>query len=295
MPAGSRRKSVRFAHYGDDQQLLETIYEVPRRTDLGTDDCEALFFNRNDFKWTRSVARSESQDVARNGESEALQTAFGLKSKVSQDILNSWVTADHLCRGLEKWCNRAHGEKRQLEQFAATMAVLQAQHDMKSSEKRVDSDALRNVATKVTRNARHFARMMGKADSLAVALLLKSDSTLLNAPTHHWDPSTLRLIKENRAEDDKSITDSVHDSTTIPNAANLSSLLMGASDDEMDDDIEDVAFIPDVDEVPDNMIPESPRRKSKIKKLRLLKRIRRRMSLSSAGRKSGSATNETRQ
>ncbi|KAL7580235.1 hypothetical protein ACA910_012975 [Epithemia clementina (nom. ined.)] len=288
---GYRRRRVRF-ELDEDQQPVRKFYEVPCRSELEEEDLELLHFTKNDYKASRAEARSDSQDLERSGGGAPLQTAFGPKSKETQEQLNKWATAGHVCRGLERWSNRAHSEKRQLEQFAAVMAVLQAQHDM-SVEKKDDVEAVRKVAAKATRNARHFARMMGKADSHAVALELKADEglNLDDLPNNLWDMAALRLMRESRTTDEeKSVAESCRESTPATaaqngsNGSHFTSLLIANSDDEIDEEPgypEELDFMPKVDEAQE-MTAEA-QRKTKTRKLRLLKKLRRRMSFSSYG------------
>ena len=117
-----------------------------------------------------------SKESEKFGYSKTLDGVFQEKSKESQDCLNLWAASGHSRRGLERWANREHGEKRQQDQFNAIMTVLREQDDMISRKGKVNDEALRRVSHKATRISRHFARMMGKADSYAVAVELKQCS-----------------------------------------------------------------------------------------------------------------------
>lgn len=278
MPDFCRRR-VRF-ELDADQQPTCRIHEVLSRKDMETNELEALFYNKDDYKLSRSLARSASLDVDQRGEGWPLQTAFGLKSKESQEQLITWATADHGCRGLERWSSKVHGEKRQVEQFTTVMAVLEAQHEMMMRGNEIDPEALRKTATKASRNARHFARMIGKADSHAVALQLLSDQALNDAFATIWDYSNLRLMSETTTDEEKSIADSIHVPSVITSTTRITSLLVTNSD-ENDEDLEEVDLMPTVEDMHEaETTGVTSTRKNKTKKLRLLKKIRRRMSTS---------------
>jgi hypothetical protein len=59
----------------------------------------------------------------------------------------------------------------------SVMAVLQ--DDMLAGRKGTDHEQIRKVSHKATRIARHFARMMGKADSHALASELSASRMML--------------------------------------------------------------------------------------------------------------------
>jgi hypothetical protein len=215
--------------------LATVVCELPCREDY-TEDMETLFFTRADYNLCRSYARTLSKDVERSGvSSKLLDATFNEKSKKLQDLLNQWTSDDTTGRrGLERWSSRAHGDSRQEQQFQAVMAVLRAQDDMlakaghhhtsslnaramafggsdpmcsadpryaktkiKTVAEKLDHEHLRKVSYKATKNARHYARMMGKADSFAVGSDLDS---LLSTPRQKSKHSS-------RECDDRSIGD----------------------------------------------------------------------------------------
>jgi hypothetical protein len=278
---GSKR--VRF--HEDDDKLSSVLCEIPCRDDYDAQETEVLFFNKRDFSASRSIAKGHSRECEQSGASKPLQAAFATKSRSIQNQLNEWTTGEHHCRGLERWSNRDHGDKRGREQFAAVMTILQAQQDMLNMLNGIDHESLRKVAIKVTRPARHFARMMGRADSHALALENQSeDNGGLQAICASWD-----LPKMTREEDEISMTDSITESVTsdVTKLSGATSLLsigsMYEADCGSDDDI-DLDFLPKVDEV-----EETPKRSKKSKKLRLMKKIKRRISVGATPDKSSSS------
>lgn len=159
------KKTVKFPD--DEESMAKVVCEIECREDLTEEEIETLFFNKAEYSANRQKTKRISRDSERQGFSKKLEKSFVEKSSEVQDRLNDWALHGHERRGLERWANRDHGEKRQQLQFQAIMAVLQEQEDLISSGK-VDEEKLRKVSYKSTKEARHFARMMGKADAFAV-------------------------------------------------------------------------------------------------------------------------------
>ena len=166
------KRSVFFS----DESVAEVVCYIPNRDEMSPEEQEELYFARPEYQLSRAEAKALSRESGRVGLSRHLENSFSEKSKEVQEQLNMWTTQGDACRGLERWCNREHGEKRQQDQFTAVMTVLQVQDDMlndRSNNGKIDFEALRKASHKATRTARHFARMMGKADSHVIAAELK--------------------------------------------------------------------------------------------------------------------------
>lgn len=157
-------KRVRFP----DNTIANVVCEVPCREELMEVQGD-LFFNKEDYAAARNEAKTVSRESERYGFSKNLDGTFSEKSKDVQEKLNLWAAHGYARRGLERWANRSHGERRQREQFEAVMSVLRAQDDMLAEDTQINFEMLRKVSHKSSRTARHFARMMGKADSYAVS------------------------------------------------------------------------------------------------------------------------------
>lgn len=160
------KKRVRFP--SEDERIAIVVCTIPNREDYIESDHGLLFHSRSDYHLSRSAAKVVSRESERYGFSKNLDETYAEKNKAAQESLNLWVSHGHTRRGLERWANRKHGDARQQDQFQAVMAVLRAQDDMLAARKQIDMDQLRKVSHKATRIARHFARMMGKADSFAM-------------------------------------------------------------------------------------------------------------------------------
>ena len=175
-----RKKSVEFS-----EKICTVVCELPNREDFTPEDHLALWFSKSECLKSRSEAKVISRESVRYGFSKNLDGTFGEKSVTAQERLQLWCSIAGGCRrGLERWANREHGDQRGKEQFQAIQAVLEAQDDMiaaamstKSTKNAkndggipaIDTEKLRKVSHKATRTARHFARMLGKADSYAMA------------------------------------------------------------------------------------------------------------------------------
>ena len=162
-------RTVRF--HEDDDALAKVVYEIPSLDDFTPEDHENLWFSKADYHMCRAEAKVISRESVRLGYSKSLDDIFSEKDAVAQEELQKWAMVDIAIRGLERWANKAHGELRQADQLDAVMAILEAQDEMLSCHKNgriVDAEKLRKVSTKVTKSARKFARMMGKADSLVI-------------------------------------------------------------------------------------------------------------------------------
>lgn len=176
-------KRVRFPSC--DNAMVRGVITIPHRDDYTPEEVEALHFSRDEYQACRSAAKAASWECERKGHGKCLDGTFSEKDSDVQERLNGWVVSSAVVvasagadsssqvlsccnRGLERWSNSDHGEIRNHAQFHAIMAVLRAQDDQLLRRKELDWDKLRKVSCKVTKTSRHFARMLGKADSYAV-------------------------------------------------------------------------------------------------------------------------------
>jgi hypothetical protein len=176
-PSTQSRRSVSFP--SSPTALHTVVCYIETREEL--DNVEDLYFTRTDYQASRSAAKTISKEAERCGYSKNLVDTFSSKSSDIQERLNLWAVHGHSRRGLERWANSKHGEERQQEQFQAIMAVLRAQDDMLAKKSStggaavLDCEKLRKISYKATKTSRHFARMLGKADSYAMAQELKQE------------------------------------------------------------------------------------------------------------------------
>jgi hypothetical protein len=153
IPQPQRRVS-----FPEEEGTISTIVcELPSIDDFTEEDLERLWFSKADYHMSRAAAKVVSRESARFGFSKNLDDTYTEKNPDALERLQLWA---------------AHGDsRRQQDQFDVVMAILEAQDDMlsKSKDRKVDPEKLRKVSHKATKTARHFARMIGKADSYAMA------------------------------------------------------------------------------------------------------------------------------
>lgn len=162
---GAPGKKVRFP---EDENIVMILKEVENREDWTECEKEALFFSKQEYALSRRATKLVTHSCERKGYTAHLKDAFSEKSIDVQEHLNQWCLHGHEHRGLERVSCKLHGEKRHEEQFRAVMIVLQTQDEMLAKGKEVDPEKLRKVSYRMTRAARHFARMIAKADMYAV-------------------------------------------------------------------------------------------------------------------------------
>ncbi len=163
---GAPSKNVRFPE--DEDKLVVLLKEVENREDWTEREKATLFFSKQEYAHSRRSTKLVTRDSERKGHSTHLNDAFSEKSIGAQEHLNQWCLNGHERRGLERFSCKSHGEKRQDEQFKTVMVVLQTQDDLLAQGKEVDPTKLRKVSYKLSRSARHFARMIAKSDMYAV-------------------------------------------------------------------------------------------------------------------------------
>lgn len=204
--ATNTKKRVRFPV--EDESIAIIVCTIPNREDYIEEDHGLLFFSRSDYHLSRSSAKLISRESERYGFSKNLEATYVEKCKAAQESLNLWTSRGHSRRGLERWANRKHGDARQQDQFQSVMAVLRAQDDMLAARKGIDHEQIRKVSHKATKIARHFARMMGKADLHALASeLSESDDVTIttegmsSVALSEDDASTVVDIKDDDMKD----------------------------------------------------------------------------------------------
>lgn len=195
-----RRKKVSFP---DDEKLHQIVGYVPSLEDMTPEELGDIFFNKQEFLDIRRAGKLISVEVDRRGYSKHLVNTYNEKNSHAQNSLNEWVVRGGKGRGLERWSSREHGEQRESDQFQALMTVLGAQDEMMAEKRQIDAEKLRKVAHKASKMARHFARMMGKADSYAVQKMSDEDEASIKTDT---TPLTAVLSVSTVQTDDDNIS-----------------------------------------------------------------------------------------
>jgi hypothetical protein len=183
MNNNNSNKRVRFPP--NLEEMCRIVCHLPNCADLDPDESANMWYKKSDLQKGRVDAKHVSRQCHADGLSRVLDGTYAAKSASAQEKLLSWTSkssssssgsgnADD-ARGLERWTNKRHGELRQDDQFKALMAVLEAQDNMVmyGEDSGLDWEKLRKVYQDASKVARHFARMMGKADSYAIASELR--------------------------------------------------------------------------------------------------------------------------
>jgi len=163
---GSRKRShsVRFPESPSD--LQQVVAEVVSCFDFSDEDKKALWFTRDDYKFSKSSARVLAKESERYGHSKHLDGAYdGNYNPQLQNSLNLWVLHGANRRGLERWANTTLGLSQKEDQYLYIQGVLRAQREMKLKTGCVDQERLREVGHHLSRKSRLYAHMMGEADS----------------------------------------------------------------------------------------------------------------------------------
>lgn len=226
-----KKRHVAFAF--DEALVAQVVCYIPMRDEIEPEHVQELYYTREEFQAQRIAAKADSRESGQTGVNKNLDDVFSEKCKNAQESLNNWTSKGEAARGLERWANREHGEKRQQDQFSAIMAVLQAQDDMLYSKMPIDHSALRKVSYKATRSARHFARMLGKADSFAVGIDIRGSDVSSLAGMSALSLDSRRMFP---SSDDCSLAPSVSHQTDITIPSSMASL-PSLDDDSLDIDL----------------------------------------------------------
>lgn len=175
------KRRVRFPTNQTD--LRQVVCLLPHCHDLDPEESAMIWYTKSDLQQGRADAKLLSRQCSNEGHSKFLDGTFCEKSAEAQEKLLSWTSRGGSSiqgtRGLERWANKIHSEIRQDDQFKAIMAVLEAQDSMVTfGDGPLDWDKVKKIYQKSSKNARHFARMIGKADSYAVTPELRLSSKL---------------------------------------------------------------------------------------------------------------------
>lgn len=176
MDGNQRQTVVKFpADKGQLAQVVTTDNDIINREDITEEDRALLYYSTADYTELKAEARMESLACERDGTKKYLEDVFVEKCKKTQENLYQWVgSCDTVVegglerRGLERMANQTLSNIRQQAQFHAVMEVLRAQDELLVGRFITDPEEVRRVSIKATRVARHFARMIAKADALAV-------------------------------------------------------------------------------------------------------------------------------
>ena len=220
------KQGVQFCN---DELLHTIVCELPNREDFTPEDHSALWFSKAEYQSSRMEAKVISREASRYGFSKNLDGTFGEKSTTAQELLQMWCASGDSRRGLERWANHEHGQVRSKDQFQAIQIIIEAQDNMMASGDVIDHEKLRKVSHKATKTARQFARMIGKADSYAVAQEMQDgDKKIDGCETVATETTTVSSSGIARRGSDASSCcgDSVHTNSTYGTAISNPRMLL---------------------------------------------------------------------
>mmetsp|Transcript_18536 Transcript_18536/g.25698 ORF Transcript_18536/g.25698 Transcript_18536/m.25698 type:complete len:252 (+) Transcript_18536:155-910(+) len=175
-----RRKTVRFPPR--DHEIV--YYFEP---DFSPEGLESKWFARNEIDNMKLAARAISKEsqAYRGGAllDRVLSTASSISASMvtanSQLSLNLWSKHCHSRRGLECGVNHKHKMERRRQRSIVVGGVLRAQEDLSQRGGGFDSTkALSKVSSVLTKPARQYALLVGRADEYAVTTTFDSLSPL---------------------------------------------------------------------------------------------------------------------
>lgn len=207
------------ARYGFSKNLQDTFGKILDENHRS---------KRSPSKTDRTASGDDGDPTPTKEEQKREKAIQHQKQKAAiQEKLNLWCAHGHTRRGLERWAHKEHGDARQTEQFQAIMDVLRAQDEMMVKAKLtnrikpqgscaewLDDEVLRKISHKATRAARHFARMMGKADRYAVEYdeLKDGSQTVVTemSTLSHNSSNAIQAESSERGHEDDLISDTHH-------------------------------------------------------------------------------------
>ena len=147
------------------QEKLVHFFQVLERQDswLTAEDCIRF----------KEQARRTAKARKKLGYGTVLEDTFENPKPATQHLINDYVKqVGDSQRGLERWINTQHAKDRVQCKAECIQKVIMFQKQMKRREVNIDvvERELAMVSTSLSRNAKVFARRIGKADALVVAL-----------------------------------------------------------------------------------------------------------------------------
>mmetsp|Transcript_23645 Transcript_23645/g.33186 ORF Transcript_23645/g.33186 Transcript_23645/m.33186 type:complete len:223 (+) Transcript_23645:75-743(+) len=158
-PTATKRK-LRFPAKVDE--LEQILTRVRNLSEISREERRTLWYNSLDFDFFKQTARAISKETRRCGGGDLLDYP-------DEANLKKWACFGHSRRGLERWCNKQHGNERRRAAQASIEAVLQAQDTMKRQDGQATVERLSEIYSMFTQEATDLAQHMGTADEHAVA------------------------------------------------------------------------------------------------------------------------------
>lgn len=205
--AKNRRSSARYVKFAPAAQLCE-YQKGPKEL---TQEAEGeIWYRAQDYEEFRDHAKAASVDGMENGLDFYLSHSYGYTDEKSQEMLDHWTKQRDTLRGLERFVNRDYNDARLQLRSKTVRSVIHTQKKLnKEKENDYDrrTDAIREVATILSREATEFAFMMGSADQKAAFMLRK--------PTKKTPSRTHDKISSRRASNHSTISQGSDGTRTV--------------------------------------------------------------------------------
>mmetsp|Transcript_28121 Transcript_28121/g.39566 ORF Transcript_28121/g.39566 Transcript_28121/m.39566 type:complete len:217 (-) Transcript_28121:92-742(-) len=153
-------RQLRFPVKAEELEIISG--QVRNLSEISREERRSLWYNSLDFDFFKQTARAIAKETRRCGGGDLLDYP-------DEENLKKWACFGHSRRGLERWCNKEHGNERRRTAQTSIEAVLQAQHTLKRQSEEVTIERLSDVYSMFTQEATEFAKQMGTADEFAVA------------------------------------------------------------------------------------------------------------------------------
>eukprot|EP00543_Licmophora_paradoxa_P015315 CAMPEP_0202460944 /NCGR_PEP_ID=MMETSP1360-20130828/46714_1 /ASSEMBLY_ACC=CAM_ASM_000848 /TAXON_ID=515479 /ORGANISM="Licmophora paradoxa, Strain CCMP2313" /LENGTH=246 /DNA_ID=CAMNT_0049082807 /DNA_START=21 /DNA_END=761 /DNA_ORIENTATION=- len=174
----------RRVHFSEDSPYV--IEYLPQLIELTRSEKCAIWWNRAEYDHIGDTARSICKEIRRHcatmtiGLEEAYRQSrnasneieeYRMEEVIEQLSLNSglahWCTHGHSRRGLERWSSNSLGDSRISDAGRVKKQIVNGQNNFTAEE-------LRQHYLRLSRCARIFARLMGRADAIAMAAATSS-------------------------------------------------------------------------------------------------------------------------
>lgn len=159
--------SERKVHFpAAHNDLANVVFTLPHRSTLTVQDRKSLWFQGPDFVGFKRTARLIAAESYQFRFISNLDDCFGAVTDERQQKLNEWCKYGYSRRGLENWVSEKHRSNRDQAKRRVIEELLSFQRVMRISGE-VDQDELARQYRVLTKNARSFAFMLGRADYAA--------------------------------------------------------------------------------------------------------------------------------
>jgi len=175
-----------------------------------------VWFLQSDLSSIKHKAMALAKESSQFGLGSLLSNVYGKNDEDTQHALNRWACHGSSRRGLERWINRSYCQKRSDIRRRTIKSLVRAQRKM-VLEGCTDQDyrwiVLARLCEALSRDARLFARVLGKADEYALQEEAQMESRQQEILAHGSSNHDARLLTSPPARPKRAsvIASPVHD------------------------------------------------------------------------------------